>query len=274
MRYNYLDIIKKAGFLVPKSEERFDEYTYTQIVDQRERELNSIVMLAFHNMKYCGIVKENILLFQTPSKEQYHVYISKDSIIATLQKTNAQNSLFHQRDFLIKKEFDGSITFKQLFVYQSENIVLKTFVIDKPGYHASCNSYIDGYDKTTCELFRSSLPKDTCENYLLLFAAFLNESGIVPDISRKITIMNNDSLKIHISETDNFGEKVFTPIKSIEFNKRVSSICSILESYIRARNFDQIITMAEGLSDSIQNELALKLNLPQAIYNYLLTLEH
>lgn len=271
MKYNYLGMMKKHGFNVPKTEESFDEQTYTQIIDKREEELNSIIMFAFYNLQFLARKDDNTLVFKSPNQTKYYVYTTCNEIIATIEKTGKSN-LSDQHEFIITIDEEGNVIFEQLLISENNTIIKKTFVVDKPGYYETCTAYIEGYDETTFDLFKESIFPDMKGSYINHFINFLNVSEILPDISRKILIQSSNFNKTSICEYDLLSGRSSFPIKNISVSTNALTSHSSLESYVRARDFPTIIAISKGLTSSLQEEISLSLKIPKDIYNFLSTI--
>ncbi|MDE5889004.1 MAG: hypothetical protein K2H20_03190, partial [Bacilli bacterium] len=115
------------------------------------------------------------------------------------------------------------------------------------------------YDKDTLYLFKQYIENsDLSASYLDLLQMFLETTMILPDISRKV-IFQVSNFKTCLREEDLIDKEYIWNSSNISLEGTYKVAFPVIESYIRARNYAHELTIAKGLSNSVENEIKLKI---------------
>lgn len=258
MQYDYLKILLDNGFQLPENASEYDDRCMIETFDKREEELIIIIRTAFHGFIYRGKT-ENGLLFETSKKKKYLVSLTKETIECHLMDTPQKQKLKNRRDFRIYRNENGEYIYKRIESANNNSLLLNTTIIPAPSTYESCYCVIDGYDEDTYQLFLSSI-KDlpSAQNCVDVFERFIDNTQILPDISRKVSACTvNYATSVKEELADSAYRSMY--IKSIEVDTHYRSLYPILESYVRARDFHSEIIKSRGLTHSYEDEIKFKL---------------
>lgn len=245
MVMNYLQLMLDNGFVLPKSIKNSDESHYNAM------EMKVAIRLAFNQMTFIGKNEEG-LQFKSSDKKEYLAEVSESSIICSLDRLKTAENLECQKEFSIIFEKTGNFSFERLMSTSKGMLIVTIHIND--GKKRQITAYIKGYDSFTMNLFKEWLKKEYSDLYITALEEFCQTKGILPDISRAITVSEEDN-NLKFSEDDlvfDFKSKIDSEI----IIPKTTSLLSATESIIRAKKYFDEMEHLGGLSYSMEEKIA------------------
>lgn len=241
MRYDYISLLQDNGFVFPKNESSFDVKSMTETTDNRIKNIMSLLTVSLHGMRPIK-TDDKRLIFESSTKKQYEVKIKGDSLSLKLLDKQGELTAGVQEFVLEKDNEDDNYVFRRVMIC-NKGIFIVEFIMPPPDSYKSNHMVVMGYDNYVKE--NMDVTDDTYDNIL---RKLLDETGILPDLHRKITVSGKDYCKSTIQEVDLLLDD------NIQINSStVNSVSGrmpdfvMLESYIRQRDYETELVMMDGL---------------------------
>ncbi len=251
MVIDYLKLMLDNGFLLSNGN------SYNDI------ELKVAIRLAFNQMTFVGKTEEG-LRFISSDKKEYLAVVSDYSIIFSLDRLKTAPNLESQREFTIIGDKTGKFSFEQLLA-TSKGMLIVTAYINNDAEKRNIYADILGYDSMTINLFKEWLKKDYSDLYVSALEDFFKAKDIMPDISRRIMISEEEN-NLYFCEEDlvfDFKSKIFNHVAI----PKSASLLTAIENIIRAKRYYDEMESLNGLSYSMEDKIS-KVLLSKGSFEY------
>lgn len=248
MVMNYLQLMLDNGFILPRSMKNSDGNYYSATTI----ELEVAIRLAFNQMTFCGKNEEG-LQFKSSDKKEYLAVVSDSSIVYSLDRLKAAENLECQKEFSIIGDKAGNFSFKRLMVTSKGMLIVTVHISNNDSDKRKIDAYVIGYDSITMNLFKEWLKKEYSDLYVTALEEFCKVKGIIPDISRRITVSEEEN-NLFFSEYDlvfDFESKIDNKI----IIPKSQSLLVATESIIRAKKYFDEMENLGGLSYSMEEKI-------------------
>jgi len=251
MVIDYLKLMLDNGFLLSNGN------SYNDI------ELKVAIRLAFNQMTFVGKTEEG-LRFISSDKKEYLAVVSDYSIIFSLDRLKTAPKLESQQEFTIIGDKTGKFSFEQLLA-TSKGMLIVTAYINNDAEKRNIYADILGYDSMTINLFKEWLKKDYSDLYVSALEDFFKAKDIMPDISRRIMISEEEN-NLYFCEEDlvfDFKSKIFNHVAI----PKSASLLTAIENIIRAKRYYDEMESLNGLSYSMEDKIS-KVLLSKGSFEY------
>lgn len=240
MRYDYISLLQDYGFKFPENETSYDEKSMTETTDNRIKNIMSLLTVSLHGMRPVK-TDDGRLVFKSSSEKQFEVKIKGDSVSCKFLDKQGELSTGTQ-EFVLEKDKDGNYVFRRVMICD-KGIFIIEFIMPVPGSYKGNHMIVMGYDNYVKE--KMNVTDDLYENIL---GNLLSESGILPDLHRKIYVSGNNFSKNTIQEVDMLlGDNIQINSSTVNSVSGRMPDFVMLENYIRQRDYESELVMMDGL---------------------------